>query len=111
VFSLSRLSAQWKRVKPPHGFPTINVYGNDVDFAVTSALNSGIQLSVESTESLATLNALAPERWPQHVRAAAALFSSLSSNLSPAETPSERKLVDVLTGTSTVVRISIGKKP
>jgi hypothetical protein len=101
-------SAGWKRTKPPHGFPSINVYGSDADFAVTVALTTGIHVSCDAEEPLATFQPLTSDQWPQLVRTAVVLNLSLSSNISP---PQEAIKVDVQQGTSPVIRISVGKKP
>jgi len=102
-------SAGWKRVKPPHGFPAINVYGNEVNLAVTVGFNAGVQVSVDSSEPLTVLQSLPVEKLPQLVRAAVVLNNSLSSHISP-QGNAEAK-VDVQQGTSKTIRIAVGKKP
>lgn len=102
--------AGWKRVKPPRGFPAINVYGNDVDLAITVGFNAGVQVSVDSSEPLTVLQSLPLEKLPQLVRAAVALNTSLSSHLSP-QGNAEATQVDVQPGTSKTIRIAVGKKP
>jgi hypothetical protein len=101
--------AGWKRGKAPGGFPALNVYGRDVDFAVPTTVMTGIQVSVDSTESLETLKAFAVDKLPSPVKTAVILKLALDPNLSPAET--NPKLVDVEPGTSTTVRVVVGKKP
>lgn len=102
-------SAGWKRTKPPGGFPAINVFGKDLDFAVPLALNTGIQVSVDSPDSLAVLQSHPIGQLAQYVRAAIALNLSLSSNMYPAQEPT--KLVNVEPGSSEIIRIAVGKKP
>lgn len=105
-------SAGWKRVKPPRtAGPAYNVYGNEVDFPVTIGLNTGILISVDSSESLTALQSLPVDKMPQLVRAAVVLNVTLSSSLSPPQEKSAAKPVDVQPGTSVTVRIAIGKKP
>jgi hypothetical protein len=103
--------AGWKRVKPTHRFPMINVYGDNEDFAVPSGISNGIQISVDSLEPLATLQSLSLDKLPELTRAAVALNLGLSSSLSPPQAPADNKLVDVQKGTSTTVRIGVGRKP
>lgn len=103
-------SARWKRTKPPAGFPAINVFGITVDFAVPLALTSGVKVSVDSSESLAVLQSRPIAELPQHVRAAITLNLNLGSNVFPAPEPPQGP-VEVLSGSSTTIRISVGKKP
>jgi len=103
--------AGWKRTKPGGGYPAINVFGKEVDFAVPAALTSGIQISVDSSESVTALQSLPLEKMPELVRAAIALNLTISSNLFPAEEHAAAKTVDVQPGASVAIRIAIGKKP
>lgn len=101
--------AGWNRGHSIVGFPAINVYGKDSDLAVPQALLPGVQISVESTEPLGDLQKQVLESLPEYVKAAIVLNLSLSTSLSP---PQETigKMVRVDPGTSTSVRISVGKK-
>lgn len=101
--------AGWKRVKPSGGPPAINVFGKDVDFSVTVALKSGIAISVDSSQPVATLQALPVEKLPPSVKAAIALNLTLFPDFSPPQEGDHQ--VDVQSGNSGVVRISVGKKP
>lgn len=104
--------AGWKRDKSPGGFPAINIYGTQVpDFAVPIGFGTGIQVSVDSAESLASLQSHKINDLPPLIRAAVALNLGLSSSLSPALAPVDNKLVDVQLGTSPIIRIAVGKKP
>ncbi len=99
--------AGWQRTKAPHQFPALVIFGKDDD-DVHVVISTGIQISVDASESLAVLQSLPVEKLPQLVRAAVALNVELGSNMFPA---SEAKLVDVQTGTSKTIRIIVGKKP
>jgi hypothetical protein len=101
--------AGWKRVKPPHGFPAINVYGSDVDFAVTVDFNAGVQVSADAPEALTVLQSTPLEKLSQLVRAAIVLNLSLSSNTLP-QGNAESKPVDIQVGTSKTIRIAVGKR-
>ncbi|MGB9408963.1 MAG: hypothetical protein WCA89_15620 [Terracidiphilus sp.] len=101
--------AGWKRVKPPGGFPAINVYGKDVDFSVVVSLQTGVHLSVDSSESLASLTSMPNKSLPTHIWAAETLSLVLSPHLSPSQEGIIQ--VNVEHGTSTTVRIAVGKKP
>ncbi len=104
--------AEWKRGKSVAGFPGINIYGNEArNFAVPVGFNTGIQVSVDSSESVAALQSFPFEKLPQLVKAAVTLNLALSSNLSPPQAPTDNKLVDVQPGTSATIRIIVGKKP
>ncbi len=102
--------AGWKRTKPPGGYPAINVYGKDVDLAVPSSLTTGVNVSVDSLEALAVLQSRPPDKLPQLIRAAIALNLGLYSSLAPTQ-DTLNKPVDVEPGSSTVIRIAVGKKP
>jgi len=101
-------NAGWKRVKPPSGFPAINIYGNEADFAVTLSLTSGIRISIDSSDPSKT-RSLQIKDLPQPVRAAITLNLDIFSNLSPQEIGEHKVGIDK--GTSSVVRISVGQKP
>jgi len=100
--------AGWKRVKPPYGFPRISVYGKDVDFEVPASLTTGVRVSVENSD--ASVVSLSLEKLPPFIRAAISLKLNLSSNLFPQQEDDDKK-VNVGSGSSTTVFISVGKKP
>jgi hypothetical protein len=102
--------AGWKRVKPMHRFPSINVYGTGEDFPVPQALTNGVRISVDWPEGLTSeLSLLPPDKLPGVIKPAVFLNIAISSHLSPPE--EHPQLVDVQKGQSKTVRISIGKKP
>jgi hypothetical protein len=102
-------SSGWVRVKPPHGYPAINVYGQEQDFAVAAGMTFGVKISVNSDIPLATLQALPVDKLPAPTGAAAALAIALTGSLSP---PQESGLkANVEPGSSTIVRIEMGRKP
>jgi hypothetical protein len=103
------LSAGWTRVKPPHAYPAINVYGQDQDFAVASGLSSNIKISVDSEIPLATLQAIPVAQLPAPVGAAVALAMELTASLVPPQEGGVKANVE--TGKSMIVRIEIGRKP
>jgi hypothetical protein len=102
--------AKWKRVKSQGRFPALEFWGKGGD-AVSVGIGTGIAISVESRESLATLQSRQITGLPEYIKAAVALNLSLSSCLSPPQAPSDNKLVDVQPGDSPVLLIGIGKKP
>lgn len=98
----------WKRVRPPDGFPAINIFGNDPPFAVPVALTDGVRISADSREETAALRSVNVDRLPPPVKASVSLYFALASNMFPPEehpTP-----VNLIKGESKVVRISVGKK-
>ena len=102
--------AGWKRTKPPGGFPAINVYGKDQEFAVPSSLSTGVRMSADSQEELSALQALPVDKLPLPVGAAVSLYFGLSSSIVPRNTENLRP-VNMVKGDSKTVRIEIGKKP
>lgn len=101
--------AGWKRVKPPAGFPAINVYGKDVDFSVVSSLEDGTRVTVESQSSVESIQATPPALRPLNINAGLALNVALSEGITPpqkgANTPAHLEK-----GDSKVIVIMIGKK-
>jgi hypothetical protein len=102
-------SAGWTRVKPPHAYPAINVYGQEQDFAVASSLSSSIKVSVDSELSLATLQATPVGQLPAPAGAAVVLAVELTASLAPPQDDGVK--ANVQPGKSTTVRIEIGRKP
>lgn len=100
--------AGWKRVRSPHRFPGLVLWGDPKggDGAGID-LEPGIKVSIEST--IPDLDKNSPENLPEYIRAAIALNSTLASNVSPPENTG--RLVGADKGASTVVRISVGRKP
>jgi uncharacterized protein YbjQ (UPF0145 family) len=105
------MGSGWKRVKPPGGFPAINVFGKDIDFSVPACLNTGISVSVDSEQPVASLQALPLAGMPMYLRAAIALNLNLPPAVSPPHAENVGKTVEVLQGTSKTVRVAVGKKP
>jgi hypothetical protein len=103
------LSAGWIRVKPPHAFPAINVYGKEQDFAVASGLRSGIKVFVDSDTPFAALQATPVDKLPPPTGAAVVLALELTSSLAPPQEDGIKTNVDP--GKSMTVRIEIGRKP
>lgn len=99
----------WVRVKPPHAFPAINVYGTNQDFAVAQGMTSGIKVLENSDIPLATLQAMHVDRLPAPTGAAVALAIALTGSLNP---PQEAGIkANVEPGNSSIVRIEVGRKP
>ena len=98
--------AGWQRIKAPHAFPALLIFGKDDD--VHEVVTAGIQISVDSPEAVAVLQTLPVQKLPPILRAAVVLNIELGSNVFP---PSDPKLIDVQPGTSKTIRITIGKKP
>jgi hypothetical protein len=104
--------AGWERDKSVSGFPAINVFGKSKpDVSVPAALISGIQISVESTTPIETLQATKASDLPENFRAASVLRQDLESNLIPAAKDGVYGSIQVDHGTSVTVQISVGKKP
>lgn len=102
-------SAGWIRVKPPHAYPAINVYGKQQDFAVASGLSSSIKISVDSEVPLITLQAAPADKLPAPAGAAVTLAMVLTASLSPSQEDGVKANVEP--GKSMTVRIEVGRKP
>jgi hypothetical protein len=99
--------AGWKRAKSVGGFPAVKIYGTD-EVVVPESLIPGIMISVDAPKPSSTLN-LRIEQMPQYVRAAVTLNMVLATNVSPLE--NTKRKVDIEEGTSTVIRVTVGRKP
>jgi hypothetical protein len=100
--------SKWKRVKPPGGFPAINVFGKEVDFPIPVSLRTGVHVLIDSPNPT-VLESLTVSDMQQYARAAIALGLSLPPNISPPQMGGTAANMEV--GTSTAVRIDVGKKP
>jgi hypothetical protein len=98
----------WKRVKSPHRFPGLVLWGDPKgDDGAGIALEPGIKVSVESATPDIDKKPIA--NLPDYLRAAIVLNLTLASNVSPQENTG--RMVGLDKGTSTVVSISVGRKP
>ena len=104
--------AGWKRLPSVGKYPALLVLGKDDPGGVTVTLEVGIGVSVEAPNHSELIAKQDLPHAPRHVQAAAILHLDLAANVYPPErrdkTPA--KLVNVDEGTSTAVRISIGRK-
>ena len=103
--------AGWTRVKPSPA-PTIvlNVYGKEQDFGTAITASTGVEVEVDSTDSIGLLMATPHEMWPRQVQIAAVLRNALANSITPAE-GNVRKDVVVEQGSSPAIRIMVGMKP
>jgi len=102
--------AGWKRAKAPHVFPGLLLWGSPSDDdGVGFDLEPGIKVSVDSMTPLEELEKQQISSLPQYIQAAISLNMALTSNVSPSENTG--RMVTVESGTSAVVRISVGRKP
>jgi hypothetical protein len=76
--------------------------------SLNAGLTTGIQISINSTEPLTSLQSRPLDKLPQVIKAAVLLNTAISSNLFP---PQPEMKVDVQPGTSGAIRITVGKKP
>jgi hypothetical protein len=102
--------AEWKRVKPPPGFPGINLYGKEDGFGIPVGFNVGIQIQFNSPDS-ATLPSVPFEKLPPIALAGVTLQRALLANLSPKATDADVPKANVDTGDSKTIRIAVGRKP
>lgn len=100
--------AGWKRIKAPHRFPGLVLWGNKADDdGAGFDFEPGIKVSIES--QIPKIEQLQLTDLPQYIRAAVVLNTMLASNVSPPENTGV--LVDTKDGTSTVISIAVGRKP
>lgn len=103
--------AGWKRVpeKITGLVPVLNVLLGKERLKIRPAIADGIQISVESSIGYSTLQTLPAWLVPNQVKAAIALRESIRISLFPPQEPPI--LVHIGKGESTVVSITVGKKP
>jgi vacuolar-type H+-ATPase subunit E/Vma4 len=103
--------AGWKRIKGPPlriGIAQFNIHG-DKDFSVDASVSIGTTISTETPNGFDAIKSLPDNQQAKHIRAAVALNRVLASNISPPENTGKHLGID--TGTSTAVRIDVGRKP
>ncbi len=104
--------AGWKRQRHPGmnlGIPAIQITGRDD--LVDTDISTDLHIDVESMVPLETLKARTRDNWPVQVRLAVLLNESLHAHLSPPEPLTPENVVGVVSGSSAVIRIRVGKKP
>jgi hypothetical protein len=103
--------AGWKRGKSVGGFPGINPYGKDVpDFSVPIGFGTGVQVSTEAPRPF-DFDKVQIKDLPPYIQAAGTLKFALAQCISPLQENSTGKVAEVGQGTSTIIRIAVGKKP
>jgi len=104
-------SAGWKRIKQSGmnlSIPTVQLGQNDL---VNTDVSTGTLVIVESTEPMEALESLPRDKLPSNVRIAIILNEAIISHMSPPESLTPQNRVSVSPGSSTVIRIKVGKKP
>ncbi|MGA3132213.1 MAG: hypothetical protein ABSD59_15510 [Terracidiphilus sp.] len=102
--------AGWKRVNPSPT-PTVNVKPYpDQDLIVGIGDTEGVEIDVDSTASFDFLNKNPQSTWPRLVLAAALLRNELALHITPMDGNVNKQLVISPGGSSTAIRINVGKK-
>jgi hypothetical protein len=102
--------AGWERDKSAAGFPAINIYGSEPrNFSVPVGFDIGVKISTDSPKPLDL--SMPIKSFPLYIQAAGSLNLALSQCIFPLQTDSVGKAAGVDTGTSTTVRIAVGRKP
>ena len=73
--------------------------------------STGINISIDPSEKLQSLQALPVDQLPPLIRIGVVLNEGIFSNLSPPEDHKEKNTVGIRPGTSKVIHIDVGKKP
>lgn len=102
--------AGWKRIKPEGAIVIPHVLGKDVDFAVPPGTGTGVSVSVDSLDSVASLRSRPRALQSTSLKAALAFRDNISSSLVPPQQGGVNKDVIVESGSSKTVRIFVGKK-
>lgn len=103
--------AGWKRGMPVAGFPSINIYGKEVpELAVPVGFAIGVRVSTESRQPI-DFDKVEVKDLPQYLQAVGTLNVALSQCISPVQPNSVGMPALVETGTSTAVKIAVGRKP
>ena len=103
--------AGWRRLKGPPlriGIAQFKIHG-DKDFSVDASVSIGTTISAETPNGFDAIKSLPDNQQAKHIRAAVALNRVLASNISPPENTGKQVGID--TGTSTAVKIDVGRKP
>jgi hypothetical protein len=103
--------AEWTRVQPPSPFPPVlNLSLGSVSIAVTQRFDTGVKITVESMESVASLQSLPLDKVPAYIQAATSLRGSLAPRIFPPQN-GIGDTINVLSGNEPFVLITVGKKP
>jgi len=103
--------AGWKRIKGPAmriGITQFRIHG-DKDFSVDASVSTGTTISAETPEGFDAIKSLPVNQQAKHIRAALSLNRVLASDISPAENTGKQVVIEA--GTSTAVKIDVGRKP
>lgn len=104
-------SVRRRRLKGPPlriGIAQFKIHG-DKDFSVDASVSIGTTISAETPNGFDAIKSLPDNQQAKHIRAAVALNRVLASNISPPENTGKQVGID--TGTSTAVKIDVGRKP
>jgi hypothetical protein len=105
-------AAGWRRIKKTAatlGITAVTITGKDD--VVDLNTKTGVRVEVEATETLEALRALPIDKLPSHIRLAIVLNGILLLHVSPQETLPAVPVVNVVSGSSIVIRVLVGKKP
>jgi len=106
---------EWVRKQPVNhsiGVTYLNVFSSDFKDAVPVCIETGVQVSVQTKESIAEIGSTPPQNLPKVVQAAIALRDALpSSVLPPHERNVSKSLVVDTEPNEGPVSICVGKKP
>jgi hypothetical protein len=98
--------AKWKRVRSPHTFPGLILWGKrEDDDGAGFDFGPGVTVSVDSPKPAEEVNKSPYASLPAYLRAADLLNKTLAKNVSPPENTGR------MVGGQIVVRISVGRKP
>jgi len=93
------------------GIPALNITDAHGTFVVAEGINTGVEISADSSESVAVLNSLPPDKLPTALRIAVTLRNALASGILPSNDVNTKVSVNEVKQPTDLVQIAVGQKP
>ena len=93
------------------GIPALNISDAHGTFLVAEGINTGVEITADSSDTVAALNSLPPDKRPAPVRIALILRNVLASNLVPSHDLNTKVSVNEVKAPTSLIQIAVGQKP
>jgi hypothetical protein len=93
------------------GVPALNITDPHGKFVVPEGIDTGVEISADSSEPVDVLNSLPQDKLPAPVRIAAFLRSVLASSILPSNDVNTKVSVNDSKQPTSLIHIAVGQKP
>ena len=93
------------------GIPALSLTDAHGTFIVPEGINTGVEISADSSEPITVLNSLPPDKRPAPVRIAVVLRNSLASSILPSNDVNTKVSVNEVKQPTMLIQIAVGQKP